>query len=97
MDSAGSPVCAAIAPLRHRKAGVGHSIAGACAFLIETEERRLVYTGDLRFHGRKPGIRSAFLKVCRKTKLDLTITERTALSRPGSEAFLTESGVEEVG
>ena len=76
---------------------VDHSIAGACAFLIETDEKRLLYTGDLRFHGRKPGMRSALLKACRRAPLDLTITEGTALSRSDTEAFLTESGVEEDG
>ncbi len=31
---------------------VDHSIPGACAYLIEHESGTLVYTGDLRFHGR---------------------------------------------
>lgn len=31
---------------------VDHSIPGACAYLIEYDGGKLVYTGDLRFHGR---------------------------------------------
>lgn len=31
---------------------VGHSIPGAQAALIETHDKQIVYTGDLRFHGR---------------------------------------------
>ncbi len=31
---------------------IGHSIPGAQAALLETDDRQLVYTGDIRFHGR---------------------------------------------
>ncbi len=31
---------------------VGHSIPGSAACLIESEQKQVVYTGDLRFHGR---------------------------------------------
>lgn len=31
---------------------VGHSIPGSLAALIESPDRQIVYTGDLRFHGR---------------------------------------------
>jgi ribonuclease J len=31
---------------------VDHSVPGACAYLIEHESGKLVYSGDLRFHGR---------------------------------------------
>lgn len=33
---------------------VDHDIAGACAFLIETPDVRLLYTGDFRLHGSHP-------------------------------------------
>lgn len=35
-----------------RAYSVGHSIPGAMAAVIESDEEQLVYTGDLRFHGR---------------------------------------------
>ncbi len=35
---------------------VDHSIYGCLAFLIEAKGRRILYTGDLRSHGRKPGM-----------------------------------------
>ena len=31
---------------------VGHSIPGCAACLVESEDKQVVYTGDLRFHGR---------------------------------------------
>ena len=35
---------------------VDHSVFGAVAFLIEAAGRRVLYSGDLRLHGRKPGM-----------------------------------------
>ena len=31
---------------------VDHSVAGACAYEIKTEDKTVIYTGDIRFHGR---------------------------------------------
>jgi len=76
---------------------VDHSIAGACAFVIEVEGKRILYTGDLRFHGRKPGMRTALVDACQRNRLDLVITEGTALSRPKSEGFITEDDLERTG
>lgn len=76
---------------------VDHSIPGACAFVIEAAGRRIFYTGDLRFHGRKAGMRSAFLDAGRNRRFDLVITEGTCLSRPPAEETLTEQGLEEKG
>lgn len=73
---------------------VDHSIAGSCAFLIESDDKRLLYTGDLRFHGRKPGMRSALLRASRRASIDLTITEGTTLGRSDSEAATTETEIE---
>ena len=35
---------------------VDHAVFGSCAFLIEAAGKRVLYSGDLRLHGRKPGM-----------------------------------------
>jgi ribonuclease J len=66
-----------ILPLR-----VDHSAYGALAFLIEAEGRRVLYTGDLRAHGRKPGMLRTLCAQAARGPLDALITEGTLL---GSE------------
>ncbi len=58
---------------------VDHSVAGACAYEIITDNKTIIYTGDLRFHGR------ANWKSCEfKRKIsnpDYLIMEGTTLGR----------------
>lgn len=72
---------------------VDHSSYGSMAFLIEAEGKRIVYSGDLRLHGRKPGMAQVLLKAIRQTPLDLLIMEGTSLSR-GKEPGPSEQDVE---
>jgi ribonuclease J len=72
---------------------VDHSSYGSVAFLIEAGGKRIVYSGDLRLHGRKPGMAKVLLKAIRKAPLDLLIMEGTSLSR-GREPGLSEKDVE---
>ena len=72
---------------------VDHSSYGSGAFLIEAEGKRIAYSGDLRLHGRKPGMAQVLLKAIRKGPLDLLIMEGTSLSR-GKEPGLSEKDVE---
>jgi ribonuclease J len=72
---------------------VDHSSYGSMAFLIEAGGKRIVYSGDLRLHGRKPGMAEVLLKAIRKAPLDLLIMEGTSLSR-GQEPGLSEQDVE---
>jgi ribonuclease J len=72
---------------------VDHSSYGSVAFLIEAGGKRIVYSGDLRLHGRKPGMAKALLRAIRKAPLDLLIMEGTSLSR-GREPGLSEKDVE---
>jgi len=76
---------------------VDHSIAGASAFLIEAAGKRILYTGDLRFHGRKTGMRRALLEACRRDRMDLVITEGTTLSRPPTGKARSEFDLENEG
>ena len=72
---------------------VDHSSYGSMAFLIEAEGKRIVYSGDLRLHGRKSGMAIVLLKAIGKASLDLLIMEGTSLSR-GQEPGLSEPDVE---
>lgn len=86
-----------IGDIRVTAYSVDHSIAGSCAFLIEAEDKRILYTGDLRFHGRKPGMRSTLLQSCRSASIDFAITEGTTLGRGEPAAITTESELESKG
>jgi len=72
---------------------VDHSSYGSVAFLIEAGGKRIVYSGDLRLHGRKSGMAEVLLKAIRKAPLDLLIMEGTSLSR-GQEPGPSEQDVE---
>jgi ribonuclease J len=72
---------------------VDHSSYGSVAFLIEAGGKRVVYSGDLRLHGRKPGMAAVLLKAIRQAPLDLLIMEGTSLSR-GRKPGPSEQDVE---
>ncbi|MGI8435687.1 MAG: MBL fold metallo-hydrolase [Chthoniobacterales bacterium] len=59
---------------------VDHSAYGAVAFLIENGGRRVFYTGDLRFHGRKSGMSQRIVGELRE-RIDLLVTEGTNVGR----------------
>jgi ribonuclease J len=68
-----------------------HSSYNSCMFLIESEGKKILHTGDYRAHGRKY---ARFINSLNKIgKLDLLITEGTALTRPASK-YMTEEGLE---
>ena len=58
---------------------VDHSIAGACAFEIICDGKTILYTGDIRFHGRCGYKNSALIK--KLNKIDYLIMEGTTLNR----------------
>ena len=67
---------------------VDHSVYGAAAILVETDEpdgstQRLLYSGDLRLHGRKPGMaRDLIEAIRRKGPIDTLLMEGTSLGFP---------------
>lgn len=73
---------------------VDHSVYDAMAFLVEAEGRRVLYTGDLRFHGRKPGMARQLVRIAQKTPLDALLIEGTRLGGRASEANLSEKDLE---
>lgn len=56
---------------------VDHSIYGCLAFLIEAEGKRLLYTGDLRSHGRKPGMGKRLIEDLKYKPLNAMLMEGT--------------------
>ena len=74
-----------------KSAPVDHSLPGASAFLMENNEETVVYTGDLRFHGRKPEITNKFVKEAKKSNPKVLISEGTRIDNPSTE---TEEDIE---
>jgi len=74
---------------------VDHSVYGAMAFLVEADGQRLLYTGDLRFHGRKPGMARQLVKIATQAPLDALVIEGTRLGGRSTENNLSERALEE--
>jgi ribonuclease J len=73
---------------------VDHSVFDAMAFLVEADGQRLLYTGDLRFHGRKPGMARQLAKIAKAAPLDALVIEGTRLGDCASEANMSEHDLE---
>lgn len=69
---------------------VDHSAPDATALLIEGEGKRLLYTGDLRAHGRK-GYLYDGLMAGLAGKIDMLIVEGTTIGRPRNEVVTEQS------
>lgn len=59
---------------------VDHSIYGAQAFLIEAEGKTVLYSGDLRLHGRKPGMHKSLIEAVKDRTIDVMMMEGTHIS-----------------
>src|SRR5205823_881897 len=73
---------------------VDHSIYGAMAFLIEAEEKRVLYSGDLRLHGRKPGMAKGLLEAIAGKTIDVLLMEGTHIGHSDYRG-MTEFELEE--
>ncbi len=56
---------------------VDHSIYGSVAFLIEAEGKTILFSGDFRNHGRKPGMIRDLLDHLKTKTVDVLIVEGT--------------------
>ena len=72
---------------------VDHSAFGSMAFLVEADGQRLLYSGDLRCHGRKPGMAQQLIRAMRQRPLDALVMEGTHFS-PDRAPGLTEAALE---
>ncbi|MBP1945316.1 MBL fold metallo-hydrolase [Methanobacterium petrolearium] len=64
-----------------KSAPVDHSLPGASAFIVEGEEETIVYTGDLRFHGRNPELTRKFVREAAKANPTIMISEGTRIDK----------------
>lgn len=67
-----------IGDLRVTAFPVDHSVAGAVAFLVESNHGRLLYSGDLRLHGMRPDLVEALQKAV-AGQIDVLLVEGTNL------------------
>ena len=61
---------------------VDHSAFDSMALLIEADGKRLLYSGDLRMHGRKPGMAREIFRIAKEKPIDLLLMEGTNLREP---------------
>lgn len=60
---------------------VDHSVPGSYGFLVHTSSGTIVYTGDFRLHGSKPGMSRDFIQSATSSKPIAVITEGTNMMR----------------
>lgn len=60
-------------------APVDHSLPGAAAYLIEGKDERMVYSGDLRFHGRNKEDSEKFVREAAKFSPNIMLCEGTRI------------------
>ncbi|RLG44635.1 MAG: hypothetical protein DRN90_08640 [Thermoproteota archaeon] len=69
-----------IGPFQVDPIHVDHSIPGSYAFLIEAGGKRVVYTGDFRFHGQVSQLSRDFVEKAQDFEPDLMIIEGTRVA-----------------
>lgn len=72
---------------------VDHSAYDSLAFIIEAEGKRVLYSGDMRLHGRKPGMAKRLTRAA-KGRIDLALMEGTHAEASG-ERLLSEQDLED--
>jgi ribonuclease J len=73
---------------------VDHSIFGSVAFLVKADEKTLLYSGDLRSHGRKPEMMQQLLEEVRGRRVDVLVMEGTHFGSDKRDG-ITEPELEE--
>jgi ribonuclease J len=63
---------------------VDHSVPGAMAFLIHTNDKTLVYTGDLRLRGLQGHLTEKFIEEVAKEDVDIMLCEGTRINETES-------------
>ena len=64
---------------------VDHSSFGSVAYLIEAEGKSLLYSGDIRKHGRKPGMARDLVAEIRPRNIDVLLMEGTHFGSGGTK------------
>jgi len=63
---------------------VDHSLPGATGFILENENDAIIYTGDLRFHGKRPELTKKFVKEAKKADPTVMLSEGTRIAETTS-------------
>lgn len=71
---------------------VDHSLPGACAFIIYSDEGNLVYTGDIRFHGSNGALSRNFVEKAKSVGPTWLLVEGTRINQDGG---WSENGVKQ--
>ncbi len=79
----GEPV--SIGDFRVTAFSVDHSIFGSVALLVEADGKSILYSGDLRLHGRKPGMARSLQEYFSDRELDVLLMEGTHFGFPDGE------------
>ena len=69
---------------------VDHSAFDSLALLLEADGKRILYSGDLRLHGRKQGMARQLIAHIQKNPVDVLVMEGTSLSRTHEPPQQTE-------
>ncbi len=77
---------------------VDHSIPGACAWCIETSSGWVIYSGDLRMHGKQGDLTKKFMEEAGKLNPRALILEGTNVNRPENvyERDVRENGLKAI-
>lgn len=67
----------AIGDMRITPFAVDHSAFGSMAFLVEAEGKTVLYSGDVRLHGRKPGMMKSLVEAIKPCQPDVLLIEGT--------------------
>ena len=70
-----------VAGFRVTAFAVDHSVYGSVAFLIEADGKTVLYSGDLRLHGRKPGMARDLTAALKDKTVDVLLMEGTHLGQ----------------
>lgn len=81
-----------IANLNIQMGSVDHSLPGAGGYLIESKDEAIVYSGDLRFHGRNKDLTDKFVNKAKKFNPTIMLCEGTRID---SDSIETEEDIEE--
>jgi ribonuclease J len=73
---------------------VDHSVFGSMSLFVEADGKRLLYSGDLRMHGRKPGMARELIAAATKLQIDVLLMEGTHFGGQ-KERGITEKELEE--
>ena len=73
---------------------VDHSVYDSMAFIVEAEGKRILYSGDLRMHGRKPWMAENLIRAAKEKPIDVMLMEGTNIGSTG-KTRITEEDLEQ--